>query len=55
MRGCASKDVGPQRGWDLARVSHQLEKGKSVNKDTGPRKGVDCDVPHCFKASRGSP
>ena len=48
-RRCASKnskDVGPQRGVDLGAVPRRLEEGKSASEYTGPRRGVDCDVPH---------
>ena len=31
---------------DLGAVPHQLEEGNSASEDTGPRRGVDCDVPH---------
>ena len=44
MRRCASKDAGPRRGG--LRVSHRLENGTSVNEDVGPRRGVDCEIPH---------
>ena len=59
----ASKEAEPQRGWTrggvLARtlglkggwigVPHRLEKETSANKDTGPRKGVDCEIPHWLR------
>ena len=35
MRGCASKDVGPQRGW-IWEVPRRLEKEMSANEDAGP-------------------
>ena len=37
--------LGP-KGVDLGAIPHRLEEGKSVNKDAGPRREVDCDVPH---------
>ena len=46
MRQCVSKDVGPQKRVDLGAVPHRLEEGKSASEDAGPRRGVDCDVPH---------
>ena len=45
MKQCASsKDVGPQRGG--LGVSHRLEKGTSASENAGPRRGVDCEIPH---------
>ena len=45
-RRCIIKDVGPQRGVDLGAVPHRLEERKSASEDAGPRRRVDCDVPH---------
>ena len=46
MRRCVSKDARPQKGVDLGAIPHRLEKGKKASEDAGPRRGVDCDVPH---------
>ena len=46
MRQCVSKDAGPQKGWDLVRVSHRLDKGTSANENVEHRRGVDCEIPH---------
>jgi len=34
------------KGVDFMGVPHRLEKGKSVSKDAGPRRRVDCEIPH---------
>ena len=46
MRRYASRDVEPRRGVDWGEVPHLLEKGTSVSEDAGPRRGVDCEIPH---------
>ena len=45
-RWCASKNAESQREVGLVAVPHGSEKGMSANEDAGPRRGVDCDVPH---------
>ena len=45
-RQCASKDAGPQRRMDLVAIPHRLKKGTSASEDTGPLRGVDCEIPH---------
>ena len=40
------RTLGPKGGGDLGAVPHRLEEGKSASEDVGPRKRVDCDVPH---------
>ena len=45
-RRCASKDAGPKGGGGFGAVPHELEEGKSASEDAGPRRWVDCDVPH---------
>ena len=39
------RTLGP-KGVDLGAVPHRLEEGKSVSEDAGPRRRMDCDVPH---------
>ena len=40
------KDAGLQRGVDLEGVPRRLGKEISASENVGPRRGVDCDVPH---------
>ena len=49
-RRCTRDDVpartlGPKWGW-IGEVPHRLEKGTSANKDVGPQRVVDCEIPY---------
>ena len=44
--GVPVRTLGPKGDVDLVGVPHRLEKGTSASEDAGPRRGVDCDIPH---------
>ena len=47
-KGGGHEAVCQQGRWPpkVGALGHRLEKGMSVNEDAGPRKGVDCEIPH---------
>ena len=40
------RTLSPKGGVDLEAVLRRLEEEKSVSEDAGPRREMDCDVPH---------
>ena len=45
MRRCTSKMLG-LKGSGFGGGLHRLEKGTSTSEDAGPRRGVNCEIPH---------